>query len=672
MLTVEFIKRYFVSPENAPKHKFYDESVKISKSLKNHSKGKFPEELIEIARPNETDQEKQYRKNVFTPVTKTYFSKVVTTLSKMERAEDWSVKFPEEKGLAKTHSFEKYVCNNYPYFDSLLNWFFSFQLNNNCDDPNGVIAVFPLPKVNPLDDSEILRPFTTFFPSKKVIDFKEDAYAVLISEEKSVLNGQTENSASGIIYYMFDTDSWCKCVQVGDIKDFTFTYTIAPHNIGYLPCLKAGGIVEEFKGGEKLYDSFVGDCVPFWDEGLRRYSDLQVQMVLHVHSEKWEIEDTPCKTCNESGRIFIGHGDDRHSSICGSCGGSGTKSTRSPFGVKTIKPATKSSATDSTPIPTPPMGYIQKPIGDTEFIDKQVRQCIENGLAAINMEFLMFEPEVNSGVAKSLDRQEVNAFFYMVTRFVIHNNLTPIYYLIAKWMYSEQMSDEEIMKILPVINVPTDFDILSEDIIAARLQSAKTAKLDPTLITELEIEYAKKEFGDNSNQVLLLESKAKIDPLPGIDGDEKMTILSNKGTTLEKYIISSNLTAFMNRAVSEDEQFLQLPYEVQYEVLKSYSNEVQGIQISSVVPLVDNEGQLMNGSDINTPLDIEAEAKARLKGSVGGVQGILQIQASVASGITSLESAIVLLQEIYGFDPAISKRMLGKPKAQSIQPTRRF
>jgi hypothetical protein len=63
-------------------------------------------------------------------------------------------------------------------------------------------------------------------------------------------------------------------------------------------------------------------------------------------------------------------------------------------------------------------------------------------------------------------------------------------------------------------------------------------------------------------------------------------------------------------------------------------------------------------------VDIEAEAKARLKGSVGGVQGILQIQDSVSKGVTSIPSAIVLLQEIYGFDPAISKRMLGTPQAK--------
>lgn len=75
-------------------------------------------------------------------------------------------------------------------------------------------------------------------------------------------------------------------------------------------------------------------------------------------------------------------------------------------------------------------------------------------------------------------------------------------------------------------------------------------------------------------------------------------------------------------------------------------------------------GGAPSGDEINTPTDIEAEAKAKLKGSVGGVQGILQIQASVAAGLTTIEAAVALLDEIYGFDAATAKRMLGKPKAQ--------
>ena len=68
------------------------------------------------------------------------------------------------------------------------------------------------------------------------------------------------------------------------------------------------------------------------------------------------------------------------------------------------------------------------------------------------------------------------------------------------------------------------------------------------------------------------------------------------------------------------------------------------------------------GSNIDTPVDVEAEAKAALKGSVGGVQGILEIQKSVSAGITEYTAALAILDLIYGIGEADAKRILGNPK----------
>jgi len=54
-----------------------------------------------------------------------------------------------------------------------------------------------------------------------------------------------------------------------------------------------------------------------------------------------------------------------------------------------------------------------------------------------------------------------------------------------------------------------------------------------------------------------------------------------------------------------------------------------------------------------------AQAQANLRGSVGGVQGVLSIQASVVAGTTSRDSALTMLVEIYGFDQATANGILG-------------
>ena len=65
-----------------------------------------------------------------------------------------------------------------------------------------------------------------------------------------------------------------------------------------------------------------------------------------------------------------------------------------------------------------------------------------------------------------------------------------------------------------------------------------------------------------------------------------------------------------------------------------------------------------------TPNDVEAEAKAKLRGSVGGVTGILDIAAQVANGTISYLSGQSILEIIFGLSPEDAKRVLGNPPTE--------
>ena len=64
--------------------------------------------------------------------------------------------------------------------------------------------------------------------------------------------------------------------------------------------------------------------------------------------------------------------------------------------------------------------------------------------------------------------------------------------------------------------------------------------------------------------------------------------------------------------------------------------------------------------------DATKQAQSQLKGSVGGVQALLELQASFASGTTSFESAISILDLIFGFTRDQAIILLGKPKIEPI------
>lgn len=57
-----------------------------------------------------------------------------------------------------------------------------------------------------------------------------------------------------------------------------------------------------------------------------------------------------------------------------------------------------------------------------------------------------------------------------------------------------------------------------------------------------------------------------------------------------------------------------------------------------------------------------ARAQAQLKGSLGGVQALLEIQTSVGLGTTDYNAAVTMIINIYGFSEEIAKDLLGTPK----------
>ena len=64
------------------------------------------------------------------------------------------------------------------------------------------------------------------------------------------------------------------------------------------------------------------------------------------------------------------------------------------------------------------------------------------------------------------------------------------------------------------------------------------------------------------------------------------------------------------------------------------------------------------------------ESQAMLKGSVGGVTALLELQKSVSEGTTDRGAAIAILEEIYGVDTLTAEKMLGTPKeAVPVTPT---
>lgn len=561
---------------NSRKHFYYDSCLKKWKEFEPHSEGCYPEKLIEERRPNEPLEVKDYRKTIWVPKTKPTFSRIVNSLSKIRRSPDWSIKYPEQEfpKITEGETLEDYCELNFPYFGSVTNWFFSVCLKKYLTDPNGVILVMPL--TTDVEETEYLKPYPFIFDCCDVIEFVAGELAILhdpIGCYYNIRQGNKTAKAKGKSYYVVTAETITKWDQVDAKGNMTIVAEYA-HGLTRLPVFKLGGIIVESEGANFLYESRIAGILPELDEALREYSDLQAAKVLHVYPERWEYTSNECTNCKGTGRRqnpqwHAGCDASILAQIdCNTCGGRGYIAA-GPYSKLLIKPAEMGKQQ----VPNPPAGIIEKDSEIVKLMQDSVNQHIYDGLAAINFQNLAAVPLSESGIAKAVDRDEQNNTVHAIAEDVVHI-MDQVYSLCADYRYKGLYSFEEIDKMLPAIAVPEKFDLFSIATLQEDLTKAKTNNLNPVIRNAMEIDYAGKLFNADPSIKDLVALTIKLDPLPGLSEDEKMSRLSNKGILPESYIISSNINEFVQRAVDENNAFALLPLKEQKAVMLTYAKEI--------------------------------------------------------------------------------------------------
>ena len=155
----------------------------------------------------------------------------------------------------------------------------------------------------------------------------------------------------------------------------------------------------------------------------------------------------------------------------------------------------------------------------------------------------------------------------------------------------------------------------------------------------------------------------KLEPYPTRSTSETAQLAKDGLIDKLDFVIKSNLHTFISRFEDENGNLLVFGENLRAaekvkaikEGLREYAQEMNlGLDMMQQPEAVtsDLEGEAQN---------INEEAQAKLRGSVGGVAGILDIQRSVSEGVTNYDAAIKTLILIYGFSEADAKSVLGKP-----------
>lgn len=517
--------------------------------------------LIDKRRPGESVRIHEYRRVIYAPITMEPTGRVINTLSKITRSEDWKIDYTNAETLNKVgegEQLEDYAEKNYPGFVSITNWAHTFGIEKTLSDPNGLIVVMPLDFKPPAN--EFLKPFAHFIPSKHLLFYKPDEIAVFLSNktEEIIIDRKRET----IPVYQIVTKEGIWESKKMDAKNNFSLERVMTFNMEALPAWLAGGKFKKFINNIPLYLSFLNPMLPRLDEASREYSDLQAEKVQHIHSTLAVMQTQDCNKCSGRGKVI----KKGKPIVCGDCKGLGSMAIN-PYEQVIVKP----QGIDKQDIPFPPLAYIEKNVEIVEIQDKGVEHQLFKALAAINMEFLAKTPLVESGKAKEVDKDDGNNFVYGFAFHLIKNTFTRVYKATVAYRYGSDvlgLPKESLEKALPLIQVPEHFDLLTETALMDQLAKAKEAGVDPTIINEMQTDLINKKFKDNPSLREALRISNAMNPF-NTSTKEEIANMELAGLISKPDAVQALYADyFVQKAIEKDAGFIKKTFEQQLEEIK--------------------------------------------------------------------------------------------------------
>lgn len=523
--------------------------------------------LIDNMRPGESERYKQWRRDNYIPENKTPCFKVLNIIKKGVRSEDWSIDWSsayKSPAIKDSETLESYTSKNYPYWNSVENWLYSYGIKKLLTDPNGVLVVMPISY--DIQPNEYYKPYSYIIESKKIIDFKAEEYFIYESDRKSTYySGGRQYTNGKVLTIVTPYEIW-EAEQTGNFSS-EINYNLVlkmQHNIGYLPAWQMGGFVKKHHQDYVLYESFISSMLPGLDKAAREMSDLDAEVIQNIFSTMWRIDGQDCNTCSGAGKVPTAQG----SVVCPTCKGDGNFK-RSPEKEIVIK----QSGLTPTSVPIPPAGYLTKPTDIVKVQDERIQAHIVNALSSIGMDYIIGSL-AQSGVSKQYDREEANNFVYSVYYHIVENILNDVYFFINEYRNSIIVPDESLRNdMLPTINIPQKFDIFSEGVLMAQITVAKNAKVDPLITDQMEVDLVGKYFYNNPTLRDKIVTIKQCNPLPGLTEQEKSDMLLTKSVTKEDVVLSNYIVSFVERAIDEVPGFLNFGRKDKLKVLYGYTQE---------------------------------------------------------------------------------------------------
>lgn len=587
--TQEFATRLKAIMKDGARHDLYEVTCKHAKDMGVHVYGEKPMYLLDRARPREDAEVKTYRIENYEPTTKSGSDKSIDILSKMFNPSLYSITWKEQND--QVDELQNYTLEYYPGYNSLVNWDKDVLLKKMIADPNAVIVVKP--EYIPETDTEKINPICVIYGSSCVWDYDRDHFLIFLS--KSVVKENSENVEYHDFAY-YDKQSYIK-IQAYYLESTKSVYMNELERYDYsfdeIPAWFLRGKPNSTDNGQVYFESFFSPALPHWNLAVIHESDLLGAYITHMHPQKYELAEE----CNHQfgwegvtlrcvgGKMKSPMESKWNGQDCPNCSGTGYKAVKSPYGTYQFS---RKKLEEGSPTGMMPVGYISIPTDATKMLQERTESMIKRGMWAINMDVEDKVGENQSGVAKVIDRSAQHDTIYNIGSVVFNIHLQNQFYFINKYRFGIEASSmgKDDDNNLPEINTPTQFDILSTAELINNYAAASKSGVDKNYLRIKSIEIANRDLSTAPDVRKYLVTMLNIDPLYGFTQDEITNGVSMGVIRKEDWTIHENLKPFIDRAIRENNEFLESPQEEKLALLERYAVEL----IAKAKPKVDVSG----------------------------------------------------------------------------------
>jgi len=540
----------------------YERAAKMREEIRTHADYQyFPARLFAEKSPNQTPEEFEYQKEIYRPVTVSYWYKGIGQINRIWNKQNYLIGFQDWN--REEQSPQDYFLFDFPDFKSVDEYFEQIVTPQDIKDPNAVMALIPrnwfldqterpelLPKIYPCTSVLLYEQGFCFIKngySKLKDSIKTKGLRVLFIDEEKIVQ-LVERGTPGKTYF-----------EVESYDDRLMVYF---HDCGELPVKKLGGTPMECEDGEKYYQSYFYPAVPDLDKATRDDSTLNVSKYTHAFPQRWQYVTECDNPICEDGYVY-----DRDESgmptvknVCGTCNGQARRASISP---QSIMEVTAPSRIDdsSKDVKIPPAGYIEQNTAILDFLDKQTTKYIQQGFSILNLDVVNTHAQTDeTAKGKMIDREELFSFLKQIA-----SNLFGLMKWSVDLMGKERYGSEwEGFHLYP----PQNFEVRSSADITEELSSA------PGPAKRLLMpEYVRQRFGVKKNAQQVMDLAIQVDVLAAMSADEVIKIVSTGQLPKWKAVLHYEAINLIEEAIEEREDFMDLPYSTKVEILEQKAKD---------------------------------------------------------------------------------------------------